>query len=104
MFIHFDSCAPRETLVVSTGSSVYELIVLPGAQGAVLVRGGRHFPDFRPAVFLGSTASDGRHEPRAIEVGMRMILVAGGRFTITSPVQSASRVPASSASASSPAA
>lgn len=93
-----DSCAARETIVVRTLSSVYELIVLRGHQGRMLLRGGRHFPKFRRAQFLGSTADGVSVEPRTIDIGLRMTFIAGDRFFITSAVQSISRRPANAAS------
>ena len=63
MSIYIDACAAQETIVVTTRSSVYELVVLRGDRGDVLVRGGRHFTEFSPVVFLGSVADDGSLEP-----------------------------------------
>jgi hypothetical protein len=67
MPIHIDSCAEHEALVVTTRSSVYELIVRRGDRGDVLLRGGEHFRELRRVVFLGSTADGGSLEPRTIE-------------------------------------
>ena len=97
MSIHIDSCAARDTIVVTTFSSVYELIVLRGNRGQLLVRGGRHFPKFRRALFLGSTAEDGSVAPRTIDIGLRMRLVSGNQSFFTSPVQSMCRRPARAA-------
>lgn len=91
MPIHMDSCAARETIVVNTRSSVYELIVLRGDHGDVLVRGGTRFADFERALFLGSAAEDGSFASRTIDVGRRMKFVCGDRFIVTSAVQSLSR-------------
>ena len=88
MAIHVDSCAAQETIVVTTRSSVYELVVLRGDRGDVLVRGGRHFTEFTPVLFLGSIADDGSLEPHTIGIGLRMKFVCADRFVITSPVQS----------------
>jgi hypothetical protein len=93
MSIHIDSCAARETLVVTTRSSVYELVVLRGAQGLVVVRGGGYFPKFRRALFLGSLANDGSVAPGTIDVGLRMRFVSGNRSFLSSPVQSVCRRP-----------
>jgi hypothetical protein len=71
MSIHLDSCAERETLVVTTRSSVYELVILRGERGDVLLSGGRHFTEFQPALFLGSTAEGGSLEPRTLDIGLR---------------------------------
>jgi len=98
MSIHIDSSAARETIVVTTRSSVYELVVLRGAQGLIVVRGGRHFPKFRRAVFLGSTAGDGSVAPRIIDIGLRMKFVSDNRSFLTSPVEAICRRPSSAAS------
>jgi len=94
MSIDLGSCAARETIVVNTRASVYELIVLRGDEGDVLVRGGSHFPEFRPVLFVGSTADGGVVLPRTLEIGLRMQFICGDRFVITSAVQSLSRGPA----------
>jgi hypothetical protein len=91
MSIHIDSCAAQDTIVVTTLSSVYELIVLRGDQGDVLVRGGRHFAEFRRVLFLGSAAAGGAIEPHTVDVGLRMTFSVDDRFIITSEVQSLSR-------------
>ena len=90
MAIHLDSCAARETIVVDTLSNVYELIVLRDDEGAVLVRGGRHFTEFRRVLFLGSTAEGGPLHPRTIEIGLRMHFICGDRLVTTSKVQALS--------------
>jgi hypothetical protein len=98
MSIHIDSCRARETIVVTTRSSVYELVVLRSARGLIVVRGGRHFPKCRRALFLGSMADDGAVAPRTIDVGLRMKFVSGNQSFLTSPVQSICRRPTSGAS------
>ena len=98
MAIHIDSCAARDTIVASTRSSVYEVVVLRGDEGDVLVRGGRHFTEFRRVLFLGSTADSGALEPRTIDIGLRMKFIVGDRLVTTSAVQSLSRRPARAAS------
>jgi hypothetical protein len=90
MAIYVDSCLPQETIVVTTRSNVYELVVLRGDRGDVLVRGGRHFTENTPVLFLGSMADDGSLESHTIGVGLRMKFVCGARVVITSPVQSLS--------------
>jgi hypothetical protein len=98
MAIHIDSCAELETIVVTTRSSVYELVVLRGDRGDALLRGGRHFKEFRRVLFLGSTAEGDSLVPRTIDIGLRMkFSVAGGLF-ITSAVESLSRRLGSAAS------
>jgi hypothetical protein len=89
MSIHIHACAEFETIIVTTRSSVYELIVLPGHEG-VLVRGGSHFPEFRRALFLGSTAEDASFAPSTIDIGRRLQFICGDRVFITSAVESLS--------------
>ena len=89
MSIHIHSCAEFETIIVTTRSSVYELIVLPGDEG-VLVRGGSHFTEFRRALFLGSTAEDASFAPGTIDTGRRLQFICGDRVFITSAVESLS--------------
>ena len=87
MSIHIDSCAERETLVVTTRFNVYEVIVLPG-DGDILVRDRKHFTEFRRASFLGSRAEDGSLDPQTIDIGLRMMFLLDGMSFITSVVQS----------------
>jgi hypothetical protein len=90
--IALDSCEPLETVNVKTRQSAYEMIVVSGSNGEVLLRGGRHFPEFRRAVLAGATAGGSALRLRTIEVGLRMELHAGGHVYFTSPVESFSRV------------
>jgi hypothetical protein len=100
MSIHIGSCAASETIVVRTCSSVYELIVLEGDCGEVLVRGGRHFPEFRRVLFIGLTADGRAVEPHTIDIGRRMKFHCGDRVIVTSAVQSLSRRPTTASTAS----
>jgi hypothetical protein len=90
MAIDVDSGAAQDTIIITTRSSIYELVVLRGARGDVLIRGGRHFIEVTRVLFLGSIADDGSLDPRTIGIGVRMKFVCGGRLVITSPVQSVS--------------
>jgi hypothetical protein len=93
--IHILSCTPSETIVVKTGSSVYELIVVGGDCGEVLVRGGRHFTKFCSALFAGSMRNGGAVERHTIDIGLRMKFYFENLVIITSAVQSLSRHPGS---------
>ena len=102
MSMCIDACATEETVVVTTRTSVYEIIVLRSGGDDVLVRGGRLFSDFSPVIFVGSIADDGPLEPRMISVGLRMKFRSVDRFVVTSPVQSFSVHTADAASTSVP--
>ena len=90
MTIHVETCAAQDTIVITTRSSVYELVVPRDDRGDVLVRGGRYFTEVTRAFFLGSIANDGSLEPQIVGIGRRMKFAWGGRLVITSPVQSVS--------------
>ena len=90
MTIHVETCTAQDTIVITTRSSVYELVVPRDDRGDVLVRGGRYFTEVTRAFFLGSIADDGSLEPHTVGIGLRMKFACGGRFVITSPVQSLS--------------
>jgi hypothetical protein len=92
--ILLDECPEFARLAVTTQYSRYELVVLNGASGDVLVRGGRSFPSFRRARFAGSSAGRAALALNRIEVGLKMELVVGGRCFVTSTVQAASRTDA----------
>ena len=70
--IDIASCAVSETVVVKTRSSVYELVVLRGNCGEVLVRGSSRFERPCPAFFVGSIRDDGALERHTIDIGLRM--------------------------------
>ena len=98
MSICIEACVAQDTIVVTTCASVYELVVLRGDRGDVLVRGGRHFTEFRQVLFLGSIPDEGSLEQHTIDIGRRMTFGVGEKFVITSPVRSLSRHSAGAAS------
>jgi hypothetical protein len=84
-------CQPGEKLVVQTCNSTYELIVLRGDKGEVLVRGGQKFPTFRGVRFAGSTAGGSALKLNTIDIGLRMEFHTGDSVVVTSPVVAVSR-------------
>jgi hypothetical protein len=89
--MRLDSCARWEAIVVSTQSSVYELIVLDGKCGNVLMRGGKHLPDFRPVTLIGATTGGRALRQNVIDVDFRMELRVDHQILVTSPVRIISR-------------
>jgi hypothetical protein len=89
--IHIPSCAASETIVVKTGSSVYELIVVRADCGEVLVRGGKSFTKFCPALFVGSMRNGSPVERHTVRIGLSMEFYFEDRLLVTSAVQSLSR-------------
>jgi hypothetical protein len=72
--------------------SNYEVVVLPGSCGDVLVRGGHYFPTFQHAALAGSTFGGTAIRLRTIEVGCRLELRVGGTPIVTSTIEAVSRL------------
>jgi hypothetical protein len=85
--ICLDSCRRFQTIVVNTTRNVYEMVVLRGESGDVMVRGGSTFPEFRRVRFMGSRAADAPFEVNTIDVGLRMTFCVDDGIIITSPVK-----------------
>jgi hypothetical protein len=92
--IHIDSCQPYEHIAVRTRRTDYEVVVLPGNAGEVLVRGGRFFKEFQRARLAGSTFGGSAIRVRTIEVGCPLELQVDGTRIVTSPIEAVSRVQA----------
>ena len=84
--IRLAACQQFDTIVVNTRRSVYEIIVLDGKSGDVLVRGGSDLPEFCRAVFVGSTTDGRAIKVNTIDIGLRMELHFERGAVITSPV------------------
>jgi len=86
--IRLESCSELESIVVRTRSSVYELIVLCGDTGEVMIRGGQFFPEFRRATVVGSTFGGSCIMLRSLCVGLRLELRVDRESFLTSRIQS----------------
>jgi hypothetical protein len=84
-------CGQFETIVVKTRRSVYEILVLDGRTGDILIRGGSDFPEFCRALFVGSTPDGRALKVNTIDVGLRMEFHLGQGTLITSSVTAVSR-------------
>ena len=89
--IHLDSCLPFDRIAVRTRRSDYEVVVLPGSAGEVLVRGGRYFTTFQRAALAGSTFGGSAIRLRSIEVGGQLELRVDGQPIVTSTIEAVSR-------------
>jgi hypothetical protein len=85
--VHTNGCDPFERIGVKTRNSFYEVIVLAGSQGEVLIRGGHFLSEFRHAKLTGSTAGGSALKPRVIQVGLRMEIAVDDQIVSTSTVQ-----------------
>jgi len=83
---------PLTTLIVRTCNTSYRIIVSPNS--AILVQGGRFFPDTTAAHLDGSSVGGSFLKIAWIGVGMRMEISAGDRRIVTSPVRTIVTEPA----------
>jgi hypothetical protein len=86
--LQIDDREDMETLAVRTGNSVYEITIIEGQTGEILVRGGKLFPELTPARLTGATLGGSFCKMRGIYVGFRMELIAYGQRFLTTPVES----------------
>ncbi len=86
--VQVDRMGDNEKLVVRTWNSLYEIIVIDGPSGEILVRGGQFFPELAPARLTGATLGGSFCKMRGIYPGFRMELHAAGQRTVTTPVES----------------
>lgn len=73
--VQIDQMEELTTLAVQTSNSLYEITVLNGHTGEVLVRGGEFFPVRTPVRLEGSTCGGSILKRRGIYVGLRMEIV-----------------------------
>ena len=75
-----------QRIVVRTYQHAYEIFVRSGANGDVLVRGGRFFQEFTDAKLVGSSLGGGFLKQFGIYVGLRLEFNIDGETVLTAPV------------------
>ena len=85
--IQIECLEDMQRVAVQTENNAYEIVVISGHEGEVLVRGGKFFPELAPANLAGATMGGSFCKMRGIYVGFRMEFTADGRRIVTSPVQ-----------------
>jgi hypothetical protein len=80
-----------ECLTVRTKNSVYEISVITPYTGEILIRGGRFFPTYTPAVLAGASLGGSFLKRHGIYVGFLMELQYDGQTLVTTRVQSVTR-------------
>jgi len=86
--VQVDRMEDMEKLVIRTQNSLYEIIIIDGPSGEILVRGGQFFPELTPARLAGATLGGSFCKMRGIYAGFRMEINANGQRTVTTPVKS----------------
>ena len=85
--VQIDKMEDMNKLAVRTWNSLYEITIIDGRGGEILVRGGQFFPELTPAHLSGATLGGSFCKMRGIYVGFRMELCHDGKRIITTPVQ-----------------
>ena len=86
--VQVDRMEDMEKLVIRTRNSLYEITVIDGRSGEILVRGGQFFPELTRARLAGATLGGSFCKMRGIYAGFRMEFNANGERTVTTPVES----------------
>ena len=90
-YVELDSCPALDWITVKTSRSTYDVVVLSGDTGAVAIRGGSLFPEFRCATITGSLFDGIAVKLRTIAVGLNLEFLVNGKSVITSRIQAISR-------------
>ncbi|MBZ5644307.1 MAG: hypothetical protein LAO19_16240 [Acidobacteriia bacterium] len=91
--VQIDLREDMEKLAVRTRNTLYEITIIEGPTGEILIRGGHYFPELTPARLAGATQGGSFCKMRGIYVGFRMELTVQGRRFVTTPVESIEIVP-----------
>src|SRR5262249_36568534 len=67
--VQLEAVPDMETVTVRTENSTYEITVISGRTGEIVIRGGRFFPEFTPARLAGSSLGGSFLKLRGIYVG-----------------------------------
>jgi hypothetical protein len=86
--VQVDRMEDMGKLVIQTRNSLYEIIIIDGRRGEILVRGGQFFPELTPARLAGATLGGSFCKMRGIYTGFRMEINANGQRTVTTAVES----------------
>ena len=76
-------------LEVHTQNSIYEITVISGRSGDILVRGGQFFTVFTEARLAGSSLGGSFLKLRGIYIGFKLEIHSGERIVLTSRVRTA---------------
>src|SRR5258708_23933312 len=86
--VQVDRMEDMEKLVIQTRNSLYEIIIIDGRSGEILVRGGQFFPELTPARLAGATLGGSFCKMRGIYTRFPMEINATRQPTVTTPVES----------------
>lgn len=85
-----DELEEMQRIHVRTVYSLYEITVIDGRNGEILVKGGKYLPDLTEGRLTGATLGGSFCKMRGIYPGFKMEFVANGQRLVTSTVQTVS--------------
>ena len=85
--VQLEAMPDMETLTIQTENSTYEITVISGRAGDILIRGGRFFPEFTAARLAGSSLGGSFLKLRGIYAGFSLEIHFDKRLIITSRVR-----------------
>ena len=85
--VQLETMQDMEGLTVQTENSTYEITVICGRAGEILIRGGRFFPEFTEARLAGSSLGGSFLKLRGIYIGFNLEIHFDQRMIITSRVR-----------------
>src|SRR5215471_13046291 len=88
--VQLETVQDMETLSVHTENTAYEITVISGRTGDVLIRGGRFFPEFTAARIAGSSLGGSFLKLRGIYLGFSLEIHSDQRMIITSRIRNIS--------------
>ena len=88
--IQIDELDEVQRIRVRTVYGLYEITVIDGRNGEILVKGGKYIPDLTEGQLTGATLGGSFCKMRGIYPGFKMEFVANGQRLVTSTVQTVS--------------
>src|SRR5437870_9048838 len=93
--VQLETIQDMKSLAVHTQNSIYEITVICGRTGDILIRGGHFFPEFTAARLAGSSLGGSFLKLRGVYIGFNLEIHFDQRMIITSRVRKIS-IPAAS--------
>jgi hypothetical protein len=88
--VQLETLRDMENLQAGTENSVYEITVISGRSGDILIRGGKYFPEFTPARLAGSSLGGSFLKLRGIYIGFNLEIHFDQKMIVTSRVRTIS--------------
>ena len=84
--VQLETLQDMDKLAVGTENSVYEMTVISGGSGDILIRGGKYFPEYTPARLAGSSLGGSFLKLRGIYIGFNLEIHFDQKVIVTSRV------------------